>query len=62
MTYLLILTLIIAGERTEYVVDYGLTAQECAQAVRENPQSVIYCEADTGDKPQADEKPAALGA
>ena len=53
MAYLLILTLVLAGERTEYVIDYGLTAQDCAQVVRENPQSALYCEADNGETPQA---------
>lgn len=58
MEYLLILTLIIAGERTEYVIDRGLTAQECAQMVRDNPQTPLFCEAEDYQKksgPQTDE-------
>ena len=53
VTYLLILTLVLAGERTEYVIDYGLTAQDCAQVVRENPQAPLFCEAEDYQKKTA---------
>jgi hypothetical protein len=47
ITYLLILSLWIGGERQEWIIDTGLTAEDCATAIRDNPGSPLTCESST---------------
>lgn len=50
MFYVLILTLIVNGQRHEYVADTGLTADECRALVRQNPNVPLSCVIDADDE------------
>lgn len=49
MFYVLILTLIVNGQRHEYVAETGLTARECLALVRQNPDVPLSCIIDEDD-------------
>lgn len=44
MTFSLILVLILGGQKHTFVVDTGLTAGDCVQAISENLHAPLRCE------------------
>ena len=44
MAFFLVLVLILGGEKHAFVVDTGLTASDCVQAIAENTQAPLRCE------------------
>jgi len=55
MFYVLILVLTLGGERHAFVVDYNLTAEDCAQAVRDNPGADLRCETQEDSETKAED-------
>lgn len=44
MTFSLVLVLILGGQRHTFVMDTGLTAGDCVQALTDNPGAPLRCE------------------
>ncbi|QZI85579.1 hypothetical protein CPT_Suzuki_006 [Stenotrophomonas phage Suzuki] len=44
ITFSLVLVLILGGERHTFVMDTGLTAGDCVQALADNPHAPLRCE------------------
>lgn len=44
MTFLLVLTLLLGGNYHTFVVDHGLTQEDCLAAVAANPTAPLTCE------------------
>ena len=60
MTYVLLLVLIVSGERVEFVIEDGISADECIGIVYDNPGLALRCEPDANAQPPAAPKPAEL--
>jgi len=41
--FLLVLTLMLGGHAQTFVVDHGLTAEDCAHEVAANPRAPLQC-------------------
>lgn len=44
MTFSLVLVLVLGGQRHTFVMDTGLTAGDCVQALTDNPGASLRCE------------------